>query len=77
MQVTLATGDVLEISGGHPTADGDYFADLEAGDTLGEIEVVHVTEIPYPHAHTYDILPASDSGTYFAAGALIGSTLTN
>jgi hypothetical protein len=24
---------------------------------------------------TYDILPASDSGTYFAGGVLIGSTL--
>jgi hypothetical protein len=31
--------------------------------------------IPYEHAFTYDILPASETGTYYAAGALIGSTL--
>jgi hypothetical protein len=31
--------------------------------------------VPYPDAFTYDILPDSDSGTYLAAGALIGSTL--
>jgi hypothetical protein len=31
--------------------------------------------VPYGHPYTYDILPASKSGTYFAAGVLIGSTL--
>ena len=31
--------------------------------------------VPYAHDFTYDILPASDSGTYFAGGALVGSTL--
>lgn len=29
----------------------------------------------YRHAFTYDILPASDTGAYFAGGALVGSTL--
>ena len=28
-----------------------------------------------PQPFTYDILPDSDSGTYFAGGTLIGSTL--
>jgi len=75
VEVTLTSGAVLAISGGHPTADGRYFADLQPGDLLGELEVAAVREVPYPHPYTYDILPASETGTYFAAGALIGSTL--
>jgi hypothetical protein len=36
---------------------------------------VSVTDIPYEHDATYDILPDSTSGAYFASGVLIGSTL--
>ena len=38
--------------------------------------IVGVTRVPYTHAFTYDVLPRSSTGAYFAAGALIGSTLT-
>jgi hypothetical protein len=31
--------------------------------------------VPYEHPFTYDILPASSTGTYIAGGKLIGSTL--
>jgi hypothetical protein len=75
VRVTLATGAVLEISARHPTADGRSFADLRQGAELDGLEIVNASVIPYAHAFTYDILPASDSGTYYAAGALIGSTL--
>jgi hypothetical protein len=34
-----------------------------------------VTSIPYAHDATYDILPLSTSGAYFASDVLIGSTL--
>jgi hypothetical protein len=34
-----------------------------------------VDVVAYEHEATYDILPASDTGTYFAAGIQIGSTL--
>jgi hypothetical protein len=43
------------------------------GSGSGGHESVEV--VPYRHHFTYDILPASDSGTYFAAGMRIGSTL--
>lgn len=76
MRVALDHGEVLEISAGHPTADGRVFGALTAGDELGGALVISVEEVPYGFAHTYDILPASASGTYFAGGALIGSTLT-
>ncbi len=75
VRVTLTSGDVLEISEGHPTADGRLFWDLAPGNRLGSQVVAGVESVPYRFAYTFDILPASDSGTYFAEGALIGSTL--
>ncbi len=75
VEVSLASGAVLHISAPHPTADGRSFGDLEPGSQLGDQAVVSVATLPYDHAYTYDILPASDTGTYLAAGALIGTTL--
>jgi hypothetical protein len=75
-RVTLAGGSVLEISAGHPTADGRSFGDLHVGDELGGQRVENVVQAaPYAYSFTHDILPDSSSGAYFAAGALIGSTL--
>jgi hypothetical protein len=76
-RVRLAGGEVLEISGTHPTADGRSFDDLEAGDYLGEARVISIEKVPYSLPYTYDILPASSTGTYFAGGAWIGSTLNS
>jgi hypothetical protein len=76
VRVELEGGRVLEISPGHPTADGRTFGDLVTGGLLDEQhEVVSANLVPYAHEATYDILPDSSTGTYFAAGALIGSTL--
>lgn len=75
IHVELSTGSVLEISALHPTADGRSFGDLRAGDKLGGVEIERTSIVSYRQPFTYDILPASDSGTYFAGGVLIGSTL--
>ena len=75
MRVVLESGAVLDISPGHPTADGRSFADLSAGGTLDGQRIVTAELVPFEHAHTYDILPASDTKSYFAAGARIGTTL--
>jgi hypothetical protein len=76
MRLELENGGVLEVSPGHPTADGRLFGDLSRGQLLDEqTRIVDSRLVPYAYDRTYDILPASDSGTYFAAGALIGSTL--
>lgn len=75
MRVELETGRVLEISPGHPTADGRWFGDLRAGDRLDGVLVLSAELVPYMHGFTYDILPASETGTYVAGGTLIGSTL--
>ncbi len=75
MHVTLDSGAELHVSPGHPTAEGGLFGALRPGDPLGELRVAAIERVPYAHAFTYDILPASDTGTYVAGGALIGSTL--
>jgi ribosomal protein S8E len=75
VHVRLENGSVLEISAPHPTADGRTFGDLRTDDVLGGVRIERVTVVPYESPFTYDILPASDSGTYYAGGVLIGSTL--
>jgi len=74
-RVTLAGGRVLQISAGHPTADGRSFAELATGAALDGVAITDVERIAYTEDATYDILPDSDTGAYFAAGVLIGSTL--
>jgi hypothetical protein len=76
VRVRLANGAVLEVSPRHPTADGRTFGELRAGEQLDRIAIVSVDLIPYAHPFTYDILPASETHTYYAGGALIGTTLT-
>ena len=49
--------------------------DLAADDRLDGVRIVSAELVPYRHSHTYDILPASDTGTYYAGGVLVGSTL--
>ncbi len=56
-------------------ADGRTMGDLAADDRLDGVRIVSAALIPYRYSHTYDILPASDTGTYYADGVLVGSTL--
>ena len=76
VRLSLSNGATLQISPGHPTADGRSFRELVAGDLLdAQHEVLSAEFVPYSHERTYDILPNSTTATYFAAGALVGSTL--
>ena len=75
LNIKLSDGTILEISPGHPTADGRKFKDLKMGDVLDGRMVIETKLIPYVYSHTYDILPDSKSGNYYANGVLIGSTL--
>jgi len=75
VRALLATGAVIEMSPGHPTADGRRFGDLAASERLDGVPIQSVETSPYRHPFTHDILPDSDTGTYYAAGVLVGSTL--
>jgi hypothetical protein len=75
VRLALGHGAVLEISPGHPTADGRRLGDLRAGDTLDGVVVESAELVSYAHPFTYDVLPASATGIYFTAGVPMGSTL--
>lgn len=77
MRVELASGSVLDISPGHPTTDGRTFGGLRPGDALDGVSIGAARLVPYAHDATYDILPDTDSGAYYAGGVLIGSTLAS
>jgi len=75
VRVALANGRRLEVSAPHPTADGRTFGDLRTGGTLDGQPILSVEVVPYLQEYTYDILPASSTHSYFAAGMQIGTTL--
>lgn len=76
--VHLALGDGRQawISPNHPTADGRIVGQLRTGDTLDGALVLLAESVAYWDDATYDLLPAGDTGAYWANGILMGSTLT-
>lgn len=77
VHVALADGREIFASPRHPIGDGRVFNDLSAGSILSGSKVVIAEKITYDKHYTYDILPKSPTGFYFANGILIGSTLKN
>jgi hypothetical protein len=76
VQVKLDDGTTLEISPGHPTGpDSMKIGALKPGYKLDGRKVVSAMEIPYKGSHTYDVLPYSLTGNYYANGVKIGSSL--
>ena len=75
VRLTLSTGRVLELSSGHPMADGRLVSDLREGERFDGVAITAHVSVEYAREHTFDILPSSSSGAYFAAGVLVGSTM--
>jgi hypothetical protein len=75
LSIHLENGRELLISADHPLGDGRLLSDLDVGETLHGASIASVGEVAYGEPATYDILPATTSGIYFAAGLPIGSTL--
>jgi hypothetical protein len=75
VRLTLADGRTVIASPGHPTAEGRRIGGLRRGDRLDGSTVVSAVRIPYSGSQTYDLLPSGPTGTYFANGVLLGSTL--
>ena len=76
VRVILNDGRSVTASPGHPTADGRGLGNYAAGDTLDGATVVSVERVTYAGGATYDLLPAGPTGSYWANGVLIMSTLT-
>jgi hypothetical protein len=75
MRVEFENGARLFTSPQHPTVDGRHFGEVTSGDRIDGLLVRSATPVPYRGSATWDILPASDTGAYYAEGVLIGSTL--
>jgi hypothetical protein len=75
VHLTLADGRELWASPGHPTSDGRQLGDLAAGSLLDGARILTAERVPYGQPATYDLLPASATGFYWANGILMGSTL--
>ncbi len=75
IHLALDDGRELTASPGHPTADGRTLGNLQPGDLLDGAHIVRLNRIPYTEPATYDLLPAGDTGFYWANGILVGSTL--
>ena len=75
VRLALADGRSVFVSPGHRTADGRRVGDLAAGDMLDGAPIASTARVAYAGGATYDILPAGATGTYWANGVLLGSTL--
>ncbi len=75
IHLVLTDGRSLDVSAPHPTANGKLVGDLKAGDWYDGSIVKSATLISYTGSATYDLLPAGDTGYYFANGIVMGSTL--
>lgn len=72
----LNDGRELFVSGGHPTVDANKIEDLLPGDILDDAELLSIERVRYLTGYTYDLLPAGETGYYWANGVLLGSTLS-
>ena len=76
VHLVLADGRELLASPGHKTADGRALGSLAAGDALDGSTIKVWELVPYAGERTYDLLPAGPTGTYWANGVLLSSTLS-
>jgi len=76
IRVVLADGRAVVASPGHPTGDGRQVGELNPGDLLDGSRVATINVLPY-RGDTWDLLPLSSTGTYWADGVLLGSTLAS
>jgi len=75
VHVRLQDGRELYASPGHPSASGQPLGALEVGDMLDGSSVVLAQRVRYSGEATFDILPSGPTGTYWANGVLLRSTL--
>jgi hypothetical protein len=75
LHITFDNGRSIDMTAGHPLADGHPLSTLQPGSELLGGTVTGAVSVPYTHDATYDILPASPTGAYFASSVLVGSTL--
>jgi hypothetical protein len=75
VHLVLADGRELLASPGHRTADGRALGSLALGLALDGSTITQWELVRYAGDRTYDLLPEGPTGTYWANGILLSSTL--
>lgn len=75
VHLILSDGREVLASPGHRTADGRQLGLLARGESLDGSTITTWELVPYAGDRTYDLLPAGATGTYWADGILLSSTL--
>ncbi len=75
VELRLSDGRAVDVSPGHPTADGRRVGDLRPGDGYDGAVVVSSELVSYAGGATFDVLPEGATGMYWANGVLLGSTI--
>jgi Hint domain len=75
VHLVLADGRDLLASPGHRTADDRSLGSLARGESLDGSTITTWELVPYAGDRTYDLLPAGPTGTYWANGVQLSSTL--
>jgi hypothetical protein len=75
IHLALSDGREVMVSGPHPLTDGRSIGDLAVGDLLDGARVVKAENIPYDQPAKYDVLPAGETGSYWANGIPMNSTI--
>ena len=75
VHLVLSDDREVWVSPNHPTVTGLRIADLKPGDYYDGSRVKIAENVLYWDTNTYDLLPDSDTGFYYANGILLGSTL--
>ncbi|MBI3980950.1 hypothetical protein HY345_03040 [Candidatus Microgenomates bacterium] len=75
VRLVLSDGRELYVSPGHPTYNGKTISELKINDKYDKARVIYYDTVQYHSDRTYDLLPAGDTGFYWANGILMGSTL--
>lgn len=72
--VTLDDGRTLRASSSHPLVDGTLVGAILVGTVVDGARVTAIEALRYRGA-TWDLLPAGETGTYWADSVRLGSTL--
>jgi hypothetical protein len=75
VHLVLSDGRTVDVSPGHPLPDGRRLGDLRGGDQVDGATVVSAALVSYDGGATFDLLPSGTTGTYWANGILLASTL--
>ena len=75
VHLVLSDGRTVDVFPGHPLPDGRLLGDLRPGDEVDGATVASAALVSYDGGATFDLLPSGPTGTYWANGILLGSSL--